>query len=117
LHEGETVSPLQRLAIAVDSASGVAVVVEPSRYFLLTGQTLNAQKALELGLVAEVLPLDKLLARAWELAEDLARRPTLLLRYTRPLLTEALRRQMHDLLGYGLGMEMFALGEKSEAPA
>ena len=34
------------------------------RYFLLTGQTLNAQKALELGLVAEVLPPDKLLRRA-----------------------------------------------------
>ena len=59
------------------------------RYFLLTGQTLNAQKALELGLVAEVLPPDKLVARAWELAEDLARRPTLLLRYTRLLLRGA----------------------------
>jgi len=85
------------------------------RYFLLTGQTLNAQKALELGLVAEVHPPDKLLGRAWELAEDLARRPTLLLRYTRLLLTEALRRHMHDLLGYGLGMELLALGEKPEA--
>jgi enoyl-CoA hydratase/carnithine racemase len=31
----------------------------------------------------EVLPPDKLMARAWELAENLARRPTLLLRYTR----------------------------------
>ena len=29
------------------------------RYFLLTGQTLDAHKALELGLVAEVLPPDK----------------------------------------------------------
>ena len=87
------------------------------RYFLLTGQTLDARKALELGLVAEVLPPDRLLARAWELAEGLARRPTLLLRYTRLLLTEALRRQMHDLLGYGLGMELLALGEKPEAPS
>jgi enoyl-CoA hydratase/carnithine racemase len=87
------------------------------RYFLLTGQTLDARKALDLGLVAEVLPPERLLARAWELAEDLARRPTLLLRYTRLLLTEALRRQMHDLLGYGLGMELLALGEKPEAPA
>jgi len=86
------------------------------RYFLLTGQTLDARKALELGLVAEVLPPDKLLARAWELAEDLAKRPTLLLRYTRLLLTEKLRREMHDLLGYGLGMEMLALIEKPEAP-
>src|SRR5499433_3827315 len=61
------------------------------RYFLLTGQTLNAHQALDLGLVGEVLPPDRLLPRAWELAEDLARRPTLLLRYTRLLLTEALR--------------------------
>ena len=32
-------------------------------------------------------------------AEDLVRKPTLLLRYTRLLFTEYLRRQMHDLLG------------------
>ena len=84
------------------------------RYFLLTGQTLDAAEAHRLGLVAEVLPPDKLMARAWELALDLAKKPTLLLRYTRLLLTEYLRRQMHELLGYGLGMEMLALGEKPE---
>jgi hypothetical protein len=50
------------------------------------------------------------------LAEELAKKPTLALRYTRLLLTEYLRRQMHDLLGYGLGMEMLALLEKPEAP-
>ena len=87
------------------------------RYFLLTGQTLDAAQALQLGLVAEVLPVDKLLGRAWELADDLVRKPTLLLRYTRLLFTEYLRRQMHDLLGYGLGMELLALGEKPEGPA
>ncbi|MGC2413669.1 MAG: enoyl-CoA hydratase/isomerase family protein [Stellaceae bacterium] len=86
------------------------------RYYLLTGQILDAKKALEFGLVAEVLPPDKLLARAWELAEGLTKKPTLVLRYTRLLLTEYLRRQMHDLLGYGLGMEMLALIEKPEAP-
>jgi enoyl-CoA hydratase/carnithine racemase len=86
------------------------------RYFLLTGQTLDAKKAHEFGLVAEVLAPDKVLARAWEIAEDLAKKPTLALRYTRLLLTEMLRRQMHDLLGYGLGMELLALGEKPEGP-
>ena len=85
------------------------------RYYLLTGQTLDAAEGCTLGLVAEVLPPEKLMARAWELAEDLARKPTLLLRYTRLLLTEYLRRQMHDLLGYGLGMESLALIEKPEA--
>src|SRR5262249_62103212 len=34
------------------------------RYFLLTGQTLDAAEAMRLGLVAEVLPRDKLLPRA-----------------------------------------------------
>jgi hypothetical protein len=41
----------------------------------------------------------------------------LLLRYTRLLFTEYLRRQMHDLLGYGLAMESLALFEKPEAPS
>src|SRR5437868_9855490 len=87
------------------------------RYFLMTGQTLDAAEALRLGLVAEVLPPDKLMARAWELADDLTRQPTLLLRYTRLPFAEYLRRQMHDLLGYGLAMESLALFEKPEAPA
>ena len=85
------------------------------RYFLLTGQTLDAAEAHRLGLVAEVLPADKLLPRARELARGLAQKPTLLLRYTRLLFTEYLRRQMHELLGYGLAMESLALFEKPEA--
>ena len=87
------------------------------RYFLLTGQTLNAGEAKELGLVAEVLPQDEVLARAWELAEELTHRPTLLLRYTRLMFTEYLRRRMQDLLGYGLAMEGLALMETPKALA
>jgi len=90
--------------------------INRGRYFLMTGQTLDAVEAHRLGLVAEVMPADKLLARARELAEDLSKKPTLLLRYTRLLFTEYLRRQMHELLGYGLAMESLALIEKPEAP-
>ncbi len=75
------------------------------RYFLLTGQSLDARKALELGLVAEVLPREQLLPRAWELAEQLAQQPPLVLRYSRVLLTQHIKRLMHDLLGYGLALE------------
>jgi len=75
------------------------------RYFLLTGQTISARQALELGLISEVLPREKLLPRAWELAEQLAQRPPLVLRYSRVLLTQHIRRLMHDLLGYGLALE------------
>ncbi len=86
------------------------------RYFLLTGQTLNAQEAKELGLVAEVMPQDKVLARAWEHAEILTKRPTLLLRYTRLMFTEYMRKRMQDLLGYGLAMEGLALMEQPDSP-
>jgi len=82
------------------------------RYFLLTGQTLSAQEAKDLGLVAEVLPADQVLARAWEHARALSQKPTLLLRYTRLMFTEYVRRRMQDLLGYGLAMEGLALMEK-----
>ena len=86
------------------------------RYFLLTGQTLSAQEARELGLVAEVLPPDQVLARAWDHAEALARKPTLLLRYTRLMFTEYLKKRLQDLLGYGLAMEGLALMEQVEPP-
>lgn len=88
--------------------------VNRGRYFLLTGQTLDAHEAKDLGLVNEVLPKDRVLARAWELAEDLTKRPTLLLRYTRLMFTEHLRKRMQDLLGYGLALEGLALMENTE---
>jgi enoyl-CoA hydratase/carnithine racemase len=75
------------------------------RYFLLTGQTLSAREARDLGLVNEVLPRQQLLSRAWELAQQLAQQHPLVLRYSRVLLTQYLKRQMHDLLGYGLALE------------
>jgi enoyl-CoA hydratase/carnithine racemase len=75
------------------------------RYFLLTGQEIDAQEAKALGLVNEVLPRDALLSRAWALARQLKRRPVLLRRYARVLLTQDLKRRMHDLLGYGLALE------------
>jgi enoyl-CoA hydratase/carnithine racemase len=89
--------------------------VNRARYFLLTGQTLTAHKALELGLVAEVLPRDKLMARAWELAQDVARKPKSLVRATRMVLTEHLKRHMQDYLGLGLYAEMLALMDRPDA--
>jgi Enoyl-CoA hydratase/carnithine racemase len=80
-----------------------------ARYFLLTGQTLSAQQAQELGLVAEVLPAQDLLPRAWVLARQIASRPASLVRLTRAVLTEQLKRQMYEYLGFGLHAEFFAL--------
>jgi enoyl-CoA hydratase/carnithine racemase len=79
------------------------------RYFLLTGQRLSAAEAKDMGLVNEVLPHEKLLPRAWEHAREIMKLPELNRRYTRILITEMLRRQMNDLLPYGLALEGLAL--------
>lgn len=84
------------------------------RYFLLTGQVLDAKQALDLGLVSEVMPGAELLPRAWALARQLQQRPPLLRRYTRVMLTQDLKRRMHELLGYGLALEGLAAVQRVE---
>ena len=72
----------------------------------------DLRQALELGLVAEVLPADKLMPRAWELAADIAKKPKSLVRATRAVLTAHLKRHMQDYLGLGLYAEMLALMDR-----
>ncbi|MFI5717648.1 enoyl-CoA hydratase/isomerase family protein [Nocardia sp. NPDC051750] len=81
------------------------------RYLLLTGKKLGAAEAKEWGAVAEVLPKDQLLDRAWELAHDLAKRPPMVLRYTRQLFTHELKRAFLDQMGQGIGWETYAQRE------
>jgi len=80
-----------------------------ARYMLLTGKPISARDALEWGAVAEVLPKDALMDRAWELARDLARRPPLTLRYTRMLFTQRLKRLCLDELAHGFAREAYAV--------
>ncbi len=87
----------------------MAMGLNRGRYFLLTGQVLGAHEAKEAGLVNEVLSGDQLLPRAWELARKILLQPELNRRYARILLTEQLRRQMNDLLPYGLALEGLAI--------
>ena len=75
------------------------------RYFILTRQELDAETAKAWGAVNEIVPTDKLLVRAREIAEGLARLPPLTTRYTRIALTQKLRRIVNEGIGYGLALE------------
>jgi enoyl-CoA hydratase/carnithine racemase len=79
-----------------------------SRYFLLTGEEIDALEAQRLSVVAEILPAHSLGARAWQLARELAAKPDLVLRHTRAAFTIEFKRRMandlsHSLLLEGLG--------------
>ena len=87
------------------------------RYFLLTGQTLSAREAQAMGLVNEVLPRDQLLERAWTLARELAQKPRLVLRYSRVLLVQQIKRQMQEMLGYGLALEGLGVADATPPEA
>jgi enoyl-CoA hydratase/carnithine racemase len=75
------------------------------RYFILTRQELDAKTAKEWGAVNEIVPGDKLLPRAHEIAEGLAKLPPLTSSYTRIALTQKLRRIIDEGIGYGLALE------------
>ena len=75
------------------------------RYFILTRQELDARTAQQWGAVNEIVPADKLLPRAREIAETLASLPPLTTRYTRIALTQKLRRIIDEGVGYGLALE------------
>jgi enoyl-CoA hydratase/carnithine racemase len=81
------------------------------RYFILTRQELGVETAQQWGAVNEILPADKLLARAHEIANQLAKLPPLTSSYTRIALTQKLRRIIDEGVGYGLALEGISAAE------
>lgn len=84
------------------------------RYFLLTGQELDAVTAMDFGAVNEVLEPEDLMPRALEIARDIAAKPELTRRYSRVAVTHNIRRLMDESLSLGLAVE--ALAAISELP-
>lgn len=81
------------------------------RYFLLTRQVLDAETAMDWGVVNEVVAASSLLARAHEIADGIAALPPLTSRYTRIALTRRLRRLLEEDGGHGLALEGISAAE------
>jgi enoyl-CoA hydratase/carnithine racemase len=79
-----------------------------ARYYMLTGQIIDARTALEIGMVNEVLAPDAVLPRAWELAETIIKQSPLVTRYTRVAFTQTIRQLLVANHGYGILLEGMA---------
>lgn len=100
----------QHLNIGVMPADGVQVLYAEAmghqrfRAFELLQQTITADEALRIGMVTEVLPAERLMERAREVAAELLKLPTLARRYTRLMFTKRLKRLANDL-AFDMGLE------------
>ncbi|MEV5848604.1 enoyl-CoA hydratase/isomerase family protein [Streptomyces sp. NPDC051985] len=82
-----------------------------ARYLLWMNQRIDAEEALRLGLVGEVLPADQLLDRAYAIARRFFPVPELTRRYTRELMIRTLKRSMLDELTVSLALtQLSAIG-------
>jgi len=89
--------------------------VKRAAYALLTGQRIDAKRALDYGLVNEIMPRDQLLRRAWALADHIMSQPRVTRRLTAQIIRRPWRRRITDDLDGGFGIQMFAHLAKNQA--
>jgi enoyl-CoA hydratase len=79
-----------------------------AKQYLLTGDRITADRAVELGLANFAVPADKLLAEATAFAQRLADQPAQAVRETKAILNQHLRANAVRVLGYGVAAESAA---------
>ena len=89
--------------------------VKRAAYALLTGEAIDAKKALEYGMVNEVVPRAKLLARAYQLADHIMTQPRATRRLTTQIVRRPWRQRITNDLDGGFGIQMFAHLAKKKA--
>ncbi|MFJ2648010.1 enoyl-CoA hydratase/isomerase family protein [Streptomyces sp. NPDC087420] len=104
-------SDFPHLTFGIVPGDGLQIVWEEAlglnraRYLTLTQGSFTAEQAERWGAVAEVLPHDKVLARAYELAETLAAKPQLLTRYLAVTLRQRISRRIAEGTQLGMALE------------
>ena len=79
------------------------------KYFLLAEQKLTATEAVRLGAANEILPLEELLPRAYQIAESLVALPAITLKNTREVLAQKMKRRIRADVGHGAALGNIAL--------
>jgi enoyl-CoA hydratase/carnithine racemase len=104
-------SDFPHLTFGIVPGDGIHIVWEEAlgfnraRYLILTQGSFTARQAEQWGAVAEVVPLDETLARAQELAEELANKPQLLTRYLAITMRQRVSRRIAEGTQLGMALE------------
>ena len=99
------------LSFGIVPGDGIHVIYEEllgvnrARYFALTQQRLDANEAHSLGLINEVVPKEAVYDRARTIAEELATKPQLFLRYTTIALRQRLLQRLNEGTQLGMALE------------
>jgi enoyl-CoA hydratase/carnithine racemase len=84
-------------------------------YALLTGEAFTAQRALELGMVNEVMPRAELRERAFTIADHIMTQPRITRRLTTQIVRRPWRKRITDNLDGGFGIQMLGHVSKQKS--
>jgi len=82
-----------------------------AKLFLLTGRFITGAEAERIGLVSAAVPVEQVLPRAMEIAEEIARGPQHAIRFTKEALNHWLGKASFD---YSCALEMLTFTDKTE---
>src|ERR1700749_874499 len=81
--------------------------VKRAAYALLTGEAISARQALEWGMVNEVVPRERLIPRAYEIADHIMTQPRTVRRLTTQIVRRPWKQRIVNDLDGGFGIQMF----------
>lgn len=81
--------------------------IKRGAYMMFMVNGIDAQTALKWGIVNEVIPVEKILPRAWEIAEHIMKQPRSVRRLTHQLTIRPWKRLIMDDFQVQIGLEMY----------
>lgn len=109
--------------VGLVAGDGGAVVwpllVGPARAkeFLMRGKLMSGTEAQAMGLVNHAVPVDQVMARALEMAQELAALPPLAVRWTKLSVNKWIKHQLNLILDASIAYEMLSINSKDHHEA
>jgi enoyl-CoA hydratase/carnithine racemase len=104
-HFGDATVPGDGQALIIQAICGV----KRGSYMMFTVNSVDAKTCMDWGLVNEVLPREKLMPRAQELAQKIMKQPEMIRRLTHQLTIRFWKQILMDHMQVQMGHEMYAL--------